>query len=108
MALARHGKSADEVGGDNSAGQAAVFLAGRTRRVCLLIRGDVRLLGYSQKVSANNCVLGRGVHHHGRTILNLASRSTSAPLDSPKATISSGILLVIMPPKLNILEPLAM
>src|SRR3712207_1923778 len=42
---------------------------------------------------------------HGRTILNLASRSTSTPLDSPKATISSAVLLVITPPKLNILEP---
>jgi thioredoxin reductase (NADPH) len=28
------------VGGGNSAGQAALFLAGRMRRVCLLIRGD--------------------------------------------------------------------
>jgi thioredoxin reductase (NADPH) len=28
------------VGGGNSAGQAALFLAGRARRVCLLIRGD--------------------------------------------------------------------
>ncbi len=28
------------VGGGNSAGQATVFLAGRTRRVYLLIRGD--------------------------------------------------------------------
>jgi hypothetical protein len=45
---------------------------------------------------------------HGRTILNLASRSTSMPFDSPKAAISSGILFVIMPPKLNILEPVLM
>jgi hypothetical protein len=42
---------------------------------------------------------------YGRTILNLASRSTSTPFDSPKATISSVVLFVITPPKLNILEP---
>jgi thioredoxin reductase (NADPH) len=34
------GEDVAVVGGGNSAGQAAVFLAGRTRRVCLLIRGD--------------------------------------------------------------------
>jgi thioredoxin reductase (NADPH) len=34
------GEEAVVVGGGNSAGQAAVFLAGRTRRVYLLIRGD--------------------------------------------------------------------
>jgi thioredoxin reductase (NADPH) len=34
------GEEAVVVGGGNSAGQAALFLAGRTRRVCLLIRGD--------------------------------------------------------------------
>ena len=34
------GEEVAVVGGGNSAGQAAVFLAGRTRRVYLLIRGD--------------------------------------------------------------------
>jgi thioredoxin reductase (NADPH) len=34
------GEEAVVVGGGNSAGQAAVYLAGRTRRVYLLIRGD--------------------------------------------------------------------
>jgi thioredoxin reductase (NADPH) len=34
------GEEAAVVGGGNSAGQAAVYLAGRTRRVYLLIRGD--------------------------------------------------------------------
>ena len=36
------------VGGGNSAGQAAVFLAGRTRRVYLLIRGDDLSKGMSR------------------------------------------------------------
>jgi thioredoxin reductase (NADPH) len=34
------GEEVAVVGGGNSAGQAALFLAGRARRVCLLIRGD--------------------------------------------------------------------
>ena len=34
------GEEVAVVGGGNSAGQAAVYLAGRTRRGCLLIRGD--------------------------------------------------------------------
>src|SRR5215204_6511979 len=42
---------------------------------------------------------------HGRTILNLASRSTLTPSLSPKSTISSVVLFLIMPPKLNVLEP---
>jgi hypothetical protein len=42
---------------------------------------------------------------HGRTILNLASRSTLTPSLSPKSTISSVVLFDKMPPKLNVLEP---
>src|SRR4028118_297373 len=42
---------------------------------------------------------------HGRTNLNLASRSTLTPSPSPKSTISSMVLFFITPPKLNVLDP---
>ena len=59
-ALACEGGEVVVVGGGNSAGQAAVYLASRTRRVYLLIRGDdlgksmsnylVRRIKYAEKV----------------------------------------------------------